>query len=406
MPTGEIPKTVVFIVPALPSFRGNGLVMRAAATLKLLSSWCDRVHLLVVPLYPSLSQEPDPEIAGLVSSWQRIENPQPGVLDSGVAHWREALRGAVPSELKMCSAASQEKIKTAIASLEPDLVFVFRFYLAPFVLPAMQTATPFWLDVDELESTSRARLAQLYAGAKHPRESIARMEFPAYERLEREHLKSFARLFAASELECATIRARHGHSDVRVMPNVYPFVLPQEQREPNGRARLLFVGTFNYFPNQDAIEFFSKQVLPTITARSARPVETIVIGSGFHATGGSLSSGITIVGAVPDTTPYYADCDAVIVPLRAGGGTRIKILEAFSHRRAVVSTSVGAEGLRVEDRIHLRIADDPESIAQRCLELLDNGHERTAMAQRAHTFFLEQHSLTKLEAAVDDLFGA
>src|ERR1700693_4731421 len=116
MPTGETPKRVVFIVPALPSFRGNGLVMRAAATLRLLSLWSDSVHLLVVPIYYSLSQEPDLEISRLISSWQKIDNPHPGVLDSGVEHWRTALRGAVPSELKVCSPAWQEKIKEAISA--------------------------------------------------------------------------------------------------------------------------------------------------------------------------------------------------------------------------------------------------------------------------------------------------
>jgi glycosyltransferase involved in cell wall biosynthesis len=307
--------------------------------------------------------------------------------------------------LKVCSPLWQEDIKAAISALRPDLIFAFRFYLAPFLLPSIGSSLPVWLDVDELESVARLRLANLYASAKHPKEPIARMEVPAYQNLECQQLPLFQRLFAASDLECEAVRARFSEADARVMPNVYPFDLPQKPRQTDDHARLLFVGTFGYFPNKDALQYFVSRVLPKITERSSKPVEVTVVGSGILPTDQSSQFGLKVIGTVPDTTPYYASCDLVIVPLRAGGGTRIKILEAFSHQRAVVSTTVGAEGLAVKDGVELLIADDADVFAEQCLRLIENVDERARLAERGHQFFYRHHSLRVLEERMPYLFG-
>src|SRR5262249_47066650 len=147
-------------------------------------------------------------------------------------------------------------------------------------------------------------------------------------------------------------------------------------------------------------------VLPRIRARSLVPVELHVIGSGLSEVGDQLSiPGVHLVGPVPETTPYYADCDAAIVPLRAAGGTRIKILEAFSHQRAVVSTRIGAEGLDAVAGVHLCVADDAQDFANQCLHLIRHPDERETLAGRGHAFFREHHTLKQLEEKLPQIFG-
>jgi glycosyltransferase involved in cell wall biosynthesis len=398
---------------------GNGLAMRAAATLKLLTAWAPSVHLLVIPMYET-GQEPDPQIADLCTSWQMVPDPtaalaqpKPSATFKQPNHgstWLQPLNTAglsAPGECLSYNADWQDKITSAIASMNPDLIVVFRFYLAQFVVPAFARTVPIWLDIDELESKARSRLAAVYglAGDRQKGAQLA-LEAQAYQNLEWHHLPSFKRIFAASNVEAKSVLTACTDADVRVLTNIYPRILPQPAREADGKFRFLYVGTFGYFPNCDAITHFVVDILPHIQRRSSLPVEVFVIGTGLTATGENPSvPGVNVIGAVPDTTPFYADCDATIVPLRSGGGTRIKILEAFSHQRAIVSTSLGAEGLEVTSGIHLHIADGAPEFAGSCLRLIENASERNALAKRGHEFFKEHHTARRLEALLPELFS-
>ena len=369
-----VPAVTVFVTPAFPSFRGNGLAMRAAATLALLSRWGTRAHLLVVPMYAA-AREPDPDIARLCKSWAVANDP--------------------------------DEIASAVASRSPDLLVVFRFYLVPFLFRIAASSLSMWLDLDELESTSRARLAAIHAQAGHEAEA-ARLqgEVATFTELEARHLPAFRRIFTASRAETASVLARCPDADVRTLPNTYPLVCPQPSRAPDGTARFLYVGTFGYYPNVDAMTYFCGDILPRIRARASMPVELAVIGSGLQPAPENPSMpGVHLIGPVPYTTPYYAACDAAIVPLRAAGGTRIKILEAFSHERAVIATSIGAEGLDVVPGVHLHVADDADAFAARCLQVMNDAGERQAMARRGHEFFVAHHSMAALESMLPDLFG-
>jgi glycosyltransferase involved in cell wall biosynthesis len=218
-------------------------------------------------------------------------------------------------------------------------------------------------------------------------------------------LKVFERIFACSAVESECVLARSPSANVLLLPNVYPYLRPQPPREADGQARLLYVGTFGYYPNLDAVLFFCKDVLPIICSRARVSVELDVIGSGLPQLSELAMPGVNLIGAVSDTTPYYARCDASIVPLRAGAGTRIKILESFSHQRAVVATTLGAQGLAVETGVQLFIADSAEAFAASCLRIIENSQERDALAKRGNDFFTKYHTLQKVEDKLPQLFG-
>ncbi len=114
---------------------------------------------------------------------------------------------------------------------------------------------------------------------------------------------------------------------------------------------------------------------------------------------------VQLVGAVPDLAPWYSSADAVLVPLRAGGGTRIKVLEAFAHRRPVVSTAVGAEGTAARDEEHLLLGDTPETFARQCARLMAEPDLGEQLAARAFDLFSRTYTtaaVARALAACDD----
>ncbi len=137
---------------------------------------------------------------------------------------------------------------------------------------------------------------------------------------------------------------------------------------------LVFTGSMDWLPNEDGITSFVGTILPRVRQEIPEAALTIVGRQPTKATLGlaERDSRIDVTGRVPDIRPFLARASVVIVPLRIGGGTRLKIFEAMAMGCAVVSTSVGAEGLPVTHGTHLLIADSADEFAQACVRLLRN----------------------------------
>jgi hypothetical protein len=139
-----------------------------------------------------------------------------------------------------------------------------------------------------------------------------------------------------------------------------------------GRRGLLFVGSFPHLPNRDAFEYLVEEIWPeirrrrpeaTLTVAGARPPDAVLRRDG--------RDGVAVAGEVDDLAPLYRSHRALVVPLRAGSGTRLKILEALSSGLPVVSTTIGAEGLALSDPPEVILADGAGSIADAAVRLLD-----------------------------------
>ncbi len=146
-------------------------------------------------------------------------------------------------------------------------------------------------------------------------------------------------------------------------------------------ATLLFTGTLGHPPNAEGIAWFAERVWPLVR-RGHPQAKLLVVGRGAPRRVLALDGehGIEVVGGVAEMTPWFARATAVVAPLLSGGGTRLKILEAFSSGRATVSTSVGCEGLEVADGRELLIADGPEPFAAAVGRLLDDAALRERLA--------------------------
>jgi glycosyltransferase involved in cell wall biosynthesis len=318
----------------MPALTGNGLAMRAGATLRALAAWY-RVSLLVEPRYGAPDETIVPELGQVC---ERVT--------------------VLPSD----------------RSDEPsyDVVHLFRLATIEVGRPYLERAGAAHLDLDDVESQTRRRLAALYREyGDEEQASIEHLEAERAERLEAEALRTFDRVYVCSERDRATLTGR-GPADVRVVPNVVPVQGPLPPPPTSGPFGFLFVGTLGYFPNEDGVRWLADEVLPRLRAIAPRPFRVRIVGVGATEAIWALDAlpEIAVVGAVPDVRDAYREAHAVLIPIRAGGGTRIKALEAFSYRRPVVTTTVGIEGIDAAPEEHVLVADTPDAFAEQCRRLM------------------------------------
>ena len=161
---------------------------------------------------------------------------------------------------------------------------------------------------------------------------------------------------------------------------------------------LIFTGGMNMFANRDGVDWFLESVWPLVKARVPE-VRFVAIGqrpSQRLLETAARDDAVEAPGFVADVRPAVARAAVYIVPLRVGGGTRLKVFDAMAQGKAIVSTTLGAEGIDVQDGEHLMLADDAESFAERIVDLLQRPELRRRLGEAARARVEEQYSWTML----------
>ena len=205
-------------------------------------------------------------------------------------------------------------------------------------------------------------------------------------RFEKEMCRRFDAVIAVSAEDRDQMREEYGVSEVFEVPTG----VDTEFFRPTGTAiidphNVVFTGSMDWLPNEDAIRYYTDQIMP-IVRRSIPDATLTVVGRNPYPGLLELSRrdpSIIVTGRVDDVRPYMERAAAYVVPLRIGGGTRLKIYEAMAMEKAIVSTTIGAEGLPVSDGRELRIADTPETFAASVVELLTNAEAARKLGQEA-----------------------
>jgi len=165
-----------------------------------------------------------------------------------------------------------------------------------------------------------------------------------------------------------------------------------DSASPAASRSLIFTGSMDWLPNEDAMLFFCRDILPLI--RAEEPDVTLsIVGRAPTPAVRRLASeqGVHVTGRVDDVRPYMRDAAVYVVPLRIGGGTRLKIFEAMAMSKAVVSTTVGAEGLPVTGGEHLLLADEPRGFARGVVRLLRDIDKRRSVEQAARQLVVAKY---------------
>jgi glycosyltransferase involved in cell wall biosynthesis len=385
---------------------GNGLAMRASMVLEALAV-DHNVYLLVIPVHGSVGRA---GAAREISRWcagvavlevadhehplfrliARVNDPH-----QRLAGYRAYPR---PSLCRFATSDAIREVTRAFPAVTFSAIHVFRLYLAPFVEPYLSagpgTRPICGLDLDDHESRRARRLAALYeAAGDEIAAAIERSEADKYAVMERQTLPRFDHVYVCSEADRLEIARQCGCGNLLVLPNGVR--IPVRRLGKRGREpfTFLFVGNLGYYPNDDAATFFCSEVLPRLRALAKGAFRVMLVGSSPSRRVMALAAHpeVTVAGAVRDVADGYRQADAVVVPIRAGGGTRIKLLEAFSYGRPVVSTTIGAEGIEVRHGVELLLGDTPGDFAARCAELMKRPALRRRLTERAFEFVTARH---------------
>ena len=297
-----------------------------------------------------------------------------------------------------CVAAEPDRERVAAYVAQYDLVWVLNSR-TPNILQRWQWPHTH-LDVDDVPSTYLRTVAQGGASA------LGRWKARAQQLLLKRRERSFLRRFTTISVCSDEDRKYLGGSDqIHVIPNGFERPASAPAPKPSHPPRIGFIGLYSYPPNLDGVRWFLKDCWPAIQ-RAVPGIRFRLIGKETDGALKPLESDVDALGWVADPAAEIATWSAMVIPILFGGGTRIKIADAFSRKCPVVSTSVGAFGYPVEDGKQLRQADTPQDFARACVDLVRNPREASAMAERAWHEFLHKWTwdaiAPRIAAAADD----
>jgi glycosyltransferase involved in cell wall biosynthesis len=262
----------------------------------------------------------------------------------------------------------RDAVRRAIREHQPDIVYLDHLDSTVFIDEL--GSTRFVVDLHNIYSLIAMRAAD--EQRSWPRRAYLRREASLLSRMEHRAVTRAESVFAVSELERRYYDSIGGHT-VLVPNGVHcDSYASLETGRSTADPIVLYVGAMSWTPNAVAAAFLAQQVLPKLRAEVST-ARLQIIGKDPPPSLGALhgANGVEVLGAVPDVRPYLQQAAALAVPLGTGGGTRLKILEAFAAGLPVVSTPVGSEGLACESERHLLVADREDFAANLCRVLRD-----------------------------------
>lgn len=244
------------------------------------------------------------------------------------------------------------------------------------------------VDAENIESVLLQRMWKVDESLVQP------IDVAAIEALERRVFKRADLVLACSAFDADVITTMAPGTQVSVIPNgvdlgLFRFRPERKSADP---PVLLYTGLLSYWPNADACRYFVREILPVLKSRIG-PVVFRIAGRCPPAEVMALANGmeVEVIPDVSDIRPAMDEADVFVVPLRAGSGTRLKILEAFAVGMPVASTTVGCEGLGVVHGEHLLVADDPAEFAGAVETILTNTKAAREMALQGRRLAEERH---------------
>jgi polysaccharide biosynthesis protein PslH len=281
--------------------------------------------------------------------------------------------------------ALTERIRRVVREQQIDLV-VCDFLAASINVPD-DLGVPIVLFQHNVETMIWERHAQVAANPLtkfYFGQQAARMR-----RFERDDCARYDLVIAVSENDADVFRREMGIRHVAAVPtgvDIDYFALRNPADVKPGT--MVFTGSMDWMPNEDGMAWFTSEILPKIQQQV--PGATLaIVGRNPSAKVRSLhnpEAGVVVTGSVPDVRPYLASAAVFIVPLRVGGGTRLKIFEGMAMGLPTVSTTIGAEGLQLVDGEHLQLADTADTFAAACTALLADTAAATALATRGQSY--------------------
>ncbi len=397
---------ILLISPAEPHLKGAGVEQRAFFHLDTLAA-LGRVHYLMGAIPQQVARGIDlseaetvcasPQALPLITTIGK-KSKIPGItLLSRFFHARNAGYLPVPEAL--------HRWLEEVRDIRFDLVVCFQlrsFTLWESIRTHLKTkGTVLFVDLDDISSIASSR--ELETMGHHfglETRWLLRLDAALARRLEMRVCRTADLVGICSDLDRDKLKAMAKVSgEILVMPNTIPMRDPLPVKVLSGVATLVFVGTMSYLPNQDAARYLCHEILPVLRQCFAGKLQILLVGKNPSPAVMELGllPDVIVTGAVDDVADYYDKADLVVVCIRFGGGTRIKILEAMMFEKPVVATTIGAEGLTLQPNEEIVIADEPDTFAQACARLLEDTELRTKIAKSGRAAVLKHYERSMVQ---------
>lgn len=393
--------TILQIAPRMPYPLTDGGAIGIYNITKHLSLQGHEVTLLTFPL-----ETPEATAEGLRALRQfadvhLVSKPLP-------KRWRVLLRtvfrGAYPIERRQ-TAEMYRLIERIIQDRAFDIVHVDHSHMGPYGLWIKERfGVPIVLREHNFETMIYERFAET---ERNPLKSfVARLHSKRLRKEEARFLANFDAVAAISAEDVAAMKHVAPHGNYRIIPAGVDSDYFHPTDTPVDPNSILSLGPMSWDPNYDATRYFLESIFPLILKK--RPATVFhIVGAAEHRIlpfAKPFGSAVQVHGRVPDVRDYLARAAVLVVPLRVGGGMRLKLLEGFAAGKAIVSTSIGAEGNEAQNGVHLVIRDGAKQFADAVLNLLSDPTLQQSLGKNARELAERKYSWPSIIRMVTHLY--
>lgn len=300
-----------------------------------------------------------------------------------------------------------QKLKNLLRKDSYKYIILEHTYMLPYtrlIRSALAGGSKAVLDAHNFETgLSRARIKT----RKGLRKMTAKYSYICMKRMEKKYAKKYNMVFTTSKVDAGHFESI-GAVNVHVIPNIISGLDHTTNIEAAADNKsLIFCGILSYFPNREGIEFFYENIYKRLKTE-VDGIKLYIVGKepdDYICSLAKNDDSVTVTGYVDDVTKYYRDSTLAIVPLLSGSGTRLKILDAFINRTAVISTSKGCEGLEVRHLQDIYIADSPEEFIEGIKTLLEDAELKRQLTNNAYSLVQEKYSVAAIEKHIAQLLA-
>jgi sugar transferase (PEP-CTERM/EpsH1 system associated) len=317
--------------------------------------------------------------------------------------------------LRLVSDGYRQALERLLEANTFDVAHVEGIEMAPY-LDSLERASPrplIVLDDHNCEYVLQRRvfLADLRTPARWPAALYSLLQWLRLRRYESQACRRADRVLAVSDADAEALLQLARGLDITVVPNgvdtrYYRPGAADVERGTGTVPELVFTGTMDFRPNVDGVLWFARRILPLVRKR-IQDVHFTVVGQRPHSRLRKLAANphVTLTGHVPDVRPFISRATVYVAPLRSGGGTRLKLLEAMAMGKAIVATTMAAQGFPVSDGRELLLADEADSYAAAIVTLLTQPERRRELGRAGRAFAERGYDWSSIVPRVEAAYG-
>ena len=395
---------ILFLTPGLPHPPHQGTALRNWG---LISHLAQR-HQIWLLAFVSADEEVTAELNAACQKIGVVPRPTRSTLSRVLT----LVRSKQPDlARRLASLDYDSQLRTWLTSTEFDVVQIEGLEMGAFAdtVRTMAPHTSIVYDAHNAETLIQQRAFAIDARQlkRWPQAIYSHLQLPRLRRFEERICSAADAVLCVSSVDRATLNTTAPNIQAVLVPNGIELADYEQAtiKSDLPSNAIVFTGKMDYRPNVDAVRWFGQDIYPQVR-QEVSSARFFIVGKNPKPAVQNLGDreGITVTGAVPDVRPYIAGATVFVVPVRMGGGTRFKILEALALRRAVVSTPTGAEGFRVQSGHELALAESVEDLSRAVVDLLTDSEKRKQLGEAGRMFVAASYDWQTIIPIVEEVY--